>query len=106
MSQIRASMISNLADIRSKPATPGRQRAIANIESAMSRMSDFAAQAPRGGGRHRTITFHDREKLMKITDDPIRSQKERDRALSILEGNGDLTNGDAEFLDRADGNIQ
>ena len=50
MFQIRASTISNLADIRSKPATPDRLSAIANIEAPMARMSDFAACALRGGG--------------------------------------------------------
>lgn len=100
----RASMVATLADIRSKPSTPARRAAITTIETGLARQADYALRAPRGGGRQRTMTVHDRERLMGMVDDPNRTQGERDRAMSILDGNGDITKGDAQFLDRVDGN--
>lgn len=100
----RASMLATLADIRSKPSTARRQASIARIEAGLARMAEYALRAPRGGGRQRTMTIHDRERLMAIADDGNRTEGERDRALSILDGNGDITKGDARFLDRVDGN--
>lgn len=104
MNDRRASMMATLADILSKPSTPNRVAAAARIRDGLARMSEFAAQAPRGGGRARTMTFHDREHLMRIADDQGRSGKERDRAKAILDGNGDLSKGDVQFLDRSNGN--
>ncbi len=49
------------------------------------------------------MTTHDREKLMGIADDRSRSDKERQRAKDILSGNGDISVGDAQFIDRANG---
>lgn len=100
----RASMMATLADIRSKPPTPARRAAMTNIEAALARQADHALRAPRGGGRQRIMTTYDRERLMGMVDDPTRTQGERDRAADILEGNGDITKGDARFLDRVDGN--
>lgn len=100
----RASMMATLADIRSKPSTPPRREAIVNIEAGLARMAEYANRAPRGGGRQRAMTTRDHEQLMGIADDQSRTQEERDRAVSILDGNGDITKGDALFLDRADGN--
>jgi hypothetical protein len=97
-------MMTTLADIRSKPSTPARQAAITNLETGLARMAEHALRTPRGGGRQRTMTIHDRERLMGMVDDPNRTQGERDRAMSILDGNGDITKGDARFLDRVDGN--
>ena len=106
MSSTRASMQQALADILSKPSTPGRAAAIANISAALERMSEFAAKAPRGGGRARAMTIHDREVLMLIADDRSRSQAERDRAAEILDAGGELSRGDVEFLDRATGSAK
>lgn len=103
MPDTRASMMATLAEIRSKPSTPGRVAAIGRIEGALARMSEFAANAPRGGARARTMTIHDRENLMRIADDHSRSEKERQRAKDILKGNGDISVGDAQFIDRANG---
>lgn len=102
MSDRRASMMATLADIRSKPSTPGRAAAAARIEAGLARMSEFAANAPRGGRKARDITMYDREFLMKVAGDNGRSQEERDRANAIL-GGSELTSGDAEFIRRAEG---
>ncbi len=40
---------------------------------------------------------------MGIADDRSRSDKERQRAKDILSGNGDISVGDAQFIDRANG---
>lgn len=103
MPDTRASMMATLAEIRSKPSTPGRVAAIGRIQDGLAKMSDYAASAPKGGGRARTMTFYDREQLMGIADDRSRSEKERLRAKDILKGNGDISVGDALFIDRANG---
>lgn len=102
MSNRRASMMATLADIRSKPSTPGRAAAASRIEAGLARMSEFAAAAPRDGRKARDITVYDREFLMKVAEDSDRSQEERNRANSILDGS-ELTTGDAEFIHRAEG---
>ena len=96
----RASMTATLAEICAKPSTPGREKAKANIEAALARMSDHAARAPKGGPVARAMTIHDREFLMTIADNATRSDGERDRAKAILDGDGDLRHGDVEFLKR------
>lgn len=103
MSDRRASMMATLADIRSKPATPGRNAAAARIEAALARMAEYAAKAPEGGYKARELTVYDREFLMKVAEDCGRSPAERDRANSILAGSA-LTTGDAEFIRRAESN--
>lgn len=101
MPDTRASMLATLAEIRSKPSTPGRVAAIGRIQDGLAKMSDYAANTPKGGGRARAMKFHDRERLMGIADDSSRSEKERQRAKDILKGNGDISVGDAQFIDRA-----
>ncbi len=95
--------MATLAEIRAKPSTPGRVAAIGRIQDGLAKMSEYAANAPNGGGRARSMTFYDRERLMIIAGDRSRSDKERDRAKDILKGNGDITTGDVQFIDRANG---
>lgn len=57
----RASMMATLAEISTKPFTPGREKAKANIRAALARMSDHAARTPRGGPFACAMTIHDRE---------------------------------------------
>lgn len=103
MTDRRASMMVTLADIRSKPSTPNRAAAAANLEQAIANISESIARIPRDGEKVRSMTFHDKECLMHIADDPTRSDAERERAQHILDGNGDITKFDALFLDRATG---
>ncbi|MCO8146669.1 hypothetical protein NHN26_15745 [Rhodovulum tesquicola] len=49
MSDRRSRILATLADIRSKPSTPGGQAAIARIEAGLAKMDAYAARAPRGG---------------------------------------------------------
>lgn len=104
MTDRRASMMATLADIRSKPSTSNRVAAAANIERGIANIAEAIARIPRGGEKVRNMTFHDKECLMHIADDPSRSDAERDRAQYILNGNGDITKFDALFLNRATGN--
>lgn len=94
-------MMATLNEICSKPSTPGREKAKANIISALARMSDYAASAPKGGPVIRLMTIYDRENLLTIADDASRGEEERNRACAILEGDGLLRSGDLEFLERA-----
>jgi hypothetical protein len=96
-------MMATLADIRSKPSTPNRVAAAANIERGIANIAEAIARIPRGGERVRNMTFHDKECLMLIADDSSRPEAERDRAKYILAGNGDITRFDALFIDRATG---
>jgi len=103
VSDRRTSMMATLADIRSKPATPGRIAAAARIEAGLARMAEYAANVLQGGYKARELTVYDREFLMKVAEDESRSQAERDRANRILIGSA-LTTGDAEFIRRAESN--
>ncbi|SHF44166.1 hypothetical protein SAMN05444279_1463 [Ruegeria intermedia] len=96
-------MLATLRDIQSKPSTPGRERAAANIQAALARMDAYAANQKSGGGFARAITFHDRETLKLLVDDPSRCTEVRDRAKRLLDGNGELTRGDVRFLDAVHG---
>lgn len=100
MSDRRASMMATLADIKSKPETPARLKAAANIEAALAAMDNRAAKTPRNDRPARMMTTYDREQAMRIVDDPSRSQAARDEAKSILDGDGNLTEGQARFLGR------
>ena len=93
MSDTRASMLATLADINSKPTTPARQKAAANIAAALAKMDQPKPTRP---GRERT--FHDRERLMKIADDGKRSDTDRQRAKAILDGGDMLSESDMRFL--------
>ncbi len=104
MSDQRASMEARLASLNAVSNPTAKQAAAAaNISAALARMSDYACKAPKGGKTARTITFHDREFLMKVASDQSRHAGERDRANAILNGGADISEGDAEFINRASG---
>ncbi|WP_369927776.1 hypothetical protein [Leisingera sp. XS_AS12] len=103
MSDRRSSMLATLRSLRSvRNPTPNQLAAAANIEAGLSKMSEYAARAPKGGRNIRAITFIEREHLMQVADDQQRSDAERARARSILTGD-DLTTGDLEFINRTSG---
>ena len=106
MSDRQSSMRATLADLKSKPATDPRLKAIANIESALAKMDSYAAAAPKGGGHGRAMTTYDREALMRIADDPERKDAARLRAKAILSGGPTLSKGDADFVNRSTGTDQ
>lgn len=101
MTDRRADMMRTLADIRSKPDTPGRRAAAARIEAGLAKMDAYAARAQRGSSP-RAVSPIDREELMKLADSPSASFQTRQRARRILDGS-DMSGADASFLDRAMG---
>ncbi|MCA0044656.1 hypothetical protein [Celeribacter litoreus] len=95
----RVDMVATLNDIISKPMTQGRARAAGNIRAALQRMDEYAARNKPGGKHARTMTIYDREVLMSVIDDPSRTDEVRDRAKYLVNGSGDLSEGDTRFLD-------
>jgi len=92
-------MMATLADINSKPSTPARQNAAANITAALAKMDQPKPARPRW-----ELTFHDRERLMKIADDGKRSDTDRQRAKVILDGGHTLSESDTRFLTKRPSN--
>ncbi len=98
MSDTRSSMLATLADIRSNPSTPNRERAVARIESAQPRMDDYDAGKASGGLHVRAISIYEREHLMSVENDASRGQGARDRASRLLDQADDLREGDLPFI--------
>jgi hypothetical protein len=104
MSNQRASMQARLASLNAvQNKTPAQAQAAANISSALSRMDAYDAKVAGSSKPGRSITFHDREFLMKLAGDSTRHQSARDRANRILNGGSDMTEGDADFINRSGG---
>ena len=96
-----ASMATTYAEIAAKPPTPARASAMENLKRGMTAISEHAARVAKGGPKVRAMTMYDRERLMGIVDDGHQCDDARDRAKTILDGGGELSRNDIEFLDRA-----
>lgn len=104
MSDQRASMQARLASLSSvQNPTPAQAQAAANISSALARMDAYEARKESKSKPVRSVTFHDREFLMKLASDSSRHSAARDRANRILDGGSSLSEGDAEFIRRSGG---
>ena len=104
MSNERASMQARLASLNSVAnPTPAQARAAANISAGLARMDAYEAQKANRTKPARAVTIHDREFLMKLASDRSRHQSARDRANRILNCGSDLSEGDAEFINRSGG---
>lgn len=121
MTPREAEMRKTLADIMSKPSTPGRKKAAANISAALAkefpsrkrkeaspepsadRVNGSAKSPPRKRSEERKakeLTFYDKERLKTLADGHKYGDKVRDWARRVLDGGESMTERDAEFLKR------